>query len=134
MWESVCITIANSNGPGDLTSLLEEIHAAGFTDWPDDASLVVVGTFTPTAGEPRPFTAYFDAEIKVELDFDPALVIDGADGSVDVQIDPNAWFLNADDTVIDLSVFDFATSGELVDFEAKMEHGFTKIELEGFND
>lgn len=118
----------------EIASLIQQIEAAGFTDWPDDASLVIVGTFTPTGGEPRPFTAYFEAEVKIEMDLDPALVIEGGSGTVDVEIDPASWFANADGTVIDLSAFDFATTGSVVEFEAKMEHGFSKIELEGFDD
>jgi hypothetical protein len=35
---------------------------------------------------------------------------------------------------LDLSQFDFVTTGEILEFEAKMEHGFSKIELEGFDD
>lgn len=125
---------ADDDDAAEIISLIEQIEAAGFTDWPDDASLVVVGTFTPTGGEPRSFTAYFEAEVKVEMEFDPALVIDGENGTVNVEIDPAGWFGNPDGTVIDLSMFDFATTGQIVEFEAKMEHGFTKIELEGFDD
>ncbi|MGH7448666.1 MAG: hypothetical protein ACRELT_13940 [Longimicrobiales bacterium] len=125
---------ADDDDAEEIIALIEQIEAAGFTDWPADASLVIVGTFTPTGGEPRPFTAYFEAEVKVEMAFDPALVIDGENGTVDVEIDPAAWFGNPDGTVIDLSMFDFVSTGQVVEFEAKMEHGFRKIELEGFDD
>ena len=118
----------------EIASLIQQIEAAGFTNWPDDASMVIVGTFTPTGGAPRPFTAYFEAEVKIEMALDPALVIEGESGTVDVEIDPASWFANADGTVIDLSAFDFATTGSVVEFEAKMEHGVRKVELEGFDD
>lgn len=118
----------------EIAALIAAIEAAGFTDWPENASLVIVGSFTPTDGETRDFVAFFEAEIKVELAFDPALVIDGESGTVDIEIDPAAWFVNADGTVIDLSAFDYATTPQVVEFEAKMEHGFSKIELEGFDD
>ncbi|HUF12633.1 MAG TPA: hypothetical protein VMN78_06020 [Longimicrobiales bacterium] len=119
----------------DILALLAEIEAAGYTDWPADASLVVAGRFTPTDGPASDFVAYFEAEIKIEMAFDPPLVIDGEPGTLDIQIDPAAWFSNLDGSVTDLSEFDFvASGGQVVEFEAKMEHGFTKIELEGFDD
>ena len=45
-------------------------------------------------------------------------------------IDPAVWFVNDDGTVDDLSAFDYDTTGELFEFEAKFEDGFTKIELD----
>ena len=116
-----------------IADVIADIEAAGYTEWPEDASLVVAGTFTPTGGAPRPFVAFFDAEIKVELELDPPLVIEGESGTIDIQIDPSAWFVDGDG-VIDLSAFDFAETGEVLEFEAKFEDGFTKIELEGFDD
>lgn len=111
-----------------IRTLAEAVRAA-FPNWPEDASMVVVGTFTPTGGEPVPFTTFFEAEIKVEKEFDPALVIDDANRAVTVEVDPSAWFLSGGQ-VIDLSAFDFARTGEVVEFEAKMENGFTKIEFD----
>lgn len=118
----------------EVAAVLDAIEAAGFTDWPGNASLVIAGTFTPNGGDAQPFTAYFDAEIKIEMALDPALVIDAADGTIDVEVDPVAWFTSTDGTVVDLSAFDYAATGEVADFEAKLEFGFTKIELEGFDD
>lgn len=118
----------------EIANLVEDITTAGFTDWPANASMAVVGTFTPAGGEAIPFTAYFDAEIKVEMALDPALVIVDENGTANVEVDPALWFLNGDGTVLDLAAFDFATSGEVLEFEAKLEHGFSKIELEGFDD
>lgn len=133
--EDVDLDEADDEDEGaDIAALIQEIEAAGFTDWPEDASLVVVGSFTPTGGEAQPFTAYFEAEIKVEMEFDPALVIDGETGTLDIEIDPAAWYTNLDGTVMDLSAFEYATSGQVVEFEAKFDDGFTKIEMEGFDD
>lgn len=103
---------------------------AAFPEWPEEASMVVIGSFTPTGGPARPFTAYFEAEVKVEREFEPPLVIDDANRVVTVEVDPSAWFLNADGSVIDLSAYDFATTGTIVEFEAKMNDGFTKIEFD----
>lgn len=117
----------------EITTLIGDIEEAGFSEWPADASLVVVGSFTDPEGT-RDFTAYFKGEIKVEMDLPELLVIDGESGTVDVEIDPAAWYVNPDNTVIDLSDYDYATTNEVVEFEAKMVHGFSKVELEGFND
>jgi hypothetical protein len=117
----------------EIVSLMAAIEGAGYTDWPANASLVVAGSFAPAEGEPRAFTAFFEGEVKVELAFDPALVIDGESGTVDIEIDPAAWYTDGA-FVIDLSAYDFATTGEVVEFEAKMADGFKKVELEGFND
>lgn len=111
-----------------IRALAQTVRGA-FPEWPEDASMVVVGTFTPTGGQPVPFRVFFEAEIKVEKEFDPALVIDDANRAVTVEVDPGAWFLSGGE-VFDLSAFDYATTGEVVEFEAKMEDGFTKIELD----
>lgn len=115
---------------GAAIQVLAQSVRAEFPDWPSDASMLVVGSFTPTDGEPVPFTAYFEAEVKVEREFDPALIIDDANRAVTVEVDPSAWFLNLDGSVVDLSAYDFAATGVVVEFEAKMDNGFTKIELD----
>lgn len=71
---------------------------------------------------------------EIEMEFDPHLVIDGETGTLDIEIDPAAWYTNFDGTVVDLSAFDYATTGQVVELEAKFSDGFTKIELEAFND
>jgi hypothetical protein len=89
-----------------------------FADWPESASLLVVGSFTPTDGDPVPFRVYFDARIKVEREFEdnPLVVEEGGNLTVTVVVDPARWFTNRDGTVDDLSVFDFGTTGEVVPF------------------
>lgn len=114
----------------EIRQVAEAIRAAGFTDWPSEASMVVVGTFTPTGGAAVPFTAYFEAEVKVEMEFETPLVIGEGQTDATVELDPTVWFKAFDGRVIDLSAYDFGTTGEVVEFEAKMEHGFTKIELD----
>lgn len=117
----------------DAGALLDEIRADYFDDWPAEASMVVVGTFTPLEGEAVSFTAYFDAEVKVEMEFlddGPLVVEEGGDLSVTVFVDPAIWFANDDGTVNDLSMYDYAETGEVFEFEAKFEDGFSKIELD----
>ena len=97
-------------------------------DWPEDASLLVAGTFTPTGGQAVPFRVFFDAEIEIEIEFpEPGLdVRDEADPSVTVVVDPAVWFSMTDGTVLDLSQFD----GEIAEFEVEIENGFTEIEFD----
>jgi hypothetical protein len=114
-------------------SLLTDIRDNYVDDWPGEASLLVVGTFTPTGGDPVSFRAYFDAEVKVELEFPeggPLVVVEGGDLSVTVFIDPAIWFVNDDGTVDDLSMYDFAATDDVFKFEAKFADGFSKIELD----
>lgn len=121
-----------------LQSLLTEVRDQ-FPDWPREASLRVHGFFTPKDAEgeldlegEREFTAYFEAEVEIEMDFSPPLEVGDDSRTVTVQVDPRAWFRNADGTVRDLSAFDFdADAGSpVVDLEVEMEDGFTEIEFD----
>lgn len=49
-----------------LQNLRDNIRAAGFENWPNEASMVVQGTFTPEGDTARAFTTYFEAEIEFE--------------------------------------------------------------------
>jgi hypothetical protein len=113
-----------------IPELGAEIRAAGFDEWPDAANMVVAGSFTPRNGAARPFTVYFDADIEIELEFEPALIVGDDERSVDVEIDPTFWFRTFANTVVDLSEFDFAVTRRIVDFEAKLEGGFQRIEFD----
>lgn len=123
-------TKAPNGGDAESTTLLQEIQQE-FADWPTEASMLIVGTFTPTGGAAVLFRVYFYAEVKVELAFDTPLVIDAGSTSqsVTVLINPDIWFINADGTVIDLSQSDFDSTGEVFDLEAKFVGGVTKIEV-----
>ena len=119
-----------TKAPEDDGSLLAEIRQQ-FDDWPEDASALVIGTFTPDVGEPVSFRVFFDAEVKVELEFDPPFeVVEGDDQAVTVFVDPAIWFANPDGSVVDLSAFDFDVTGEVVKLEVKFEDGFTKVEVD----
>ena len=119
---------------GDDATLLKGIQDNHFEDWPAEASMLVVGTFTPADGvDPIPFRVYFDAEVKVELEFEegePLVIEEGGEYSVTVFIDPAIWFVNDDGTVDDLTAYDYDATGEVFKFEAKFEDGVTKIELD----
>lgn len=92
---------------------------AQFADWPRDASMLVVGSFTPTGGAARPFRVFVEAEIEIELDLSPPLTVgEGAAGSLDVTLDPAILFKNGND-VLDLS----SASGR-TEIEIELENGF----------
>ena len=102
-----------------------------YPGFPQEASMVVSGTFTPTGGAAQPFTVYFDADIEVELDLVPALVVDtagAASRTITVNLQPDVWF-SANGQVLDLSAFD----GETLDFELEIEEGF-EVELDDDDD
>jgi hypothetical protein len=105
---------------------------AEFPDWPRDASALVVGSFTPHSGSPVGFRVYLDAEIEVELELNPDLVIDGESASRDLTVDvePVIWFSRPDGSVVDLSQYDFDDTGGLLELEVEFEDGFTEIEVE----
>jgi len=115
---------------------LRESIVEDFPYWPDDASMVVVGTFTQNDGTSTDFTTYFEAEIEVERELSPPLEVtgDGLSRSLTVRLDPTRWFHNSDGTVRDLSQFDYASTDELVEFEAEFEDGVTEIEVDDDDD
>lgn len=101
-----------------------------FPDWPRKASLLVAGTFTPRGGSPASFRTYIDAEIEIELDFNPPLVVeDGASRDVTVEVDPALWFRRSDGRVLDLSSLDFNRTGKLLEFELEVERGFSRMRV-----
>jgi hypothetical protein len=106
-----------------LQAVLAQIRAA-YPNFPETASMVVQGTFTPTGGTAQPFTVYFRAHINVEKQLVPPLVIPGS-SAVTVAVDPSLWFKNGAQ-VIDLS----AQNGKILPFEVEMEHGFSHAEHE----
>jgi hypothetical protein len=107
-----------------LQAVLAEMRTA-YPAFPSDASMVVQGTFTPTGGTARPFTVYFRANLHIEKQLNPAIVVPGTQ-SVDVVVDSSLWF-KPGTQVTDLS----AVNGRTVRFEAEMEHGFHHAEPDG---
>jgi hypothetical protein len=115
----------NGASQGLLSDIREE-----FPNWPEDASMIVVGSFTPAGGTARDFAAYFEAEIEVERRLNPALDVtsEGFSRELVVRLDPAQWFENADGTVQDLSQVDFEDTGKVIEFEAEFEEGVAEIE------
>ncbi|MHB1297611.1 MAG: hypothetical protein ACYC0B_03700 [Gemmatimonadaceae bacterium] len=92
-------------------------------DWPAGASMMVAGTFTPTGGSAQPFRAYFDAAIEVEREFATPLVIGDGSAGVTIDLRPDIWFKNANGTVRNLALSNYATTNTLVEFELEFEEG-----------
>lgn len=111
--------------------LLADIRAE-FPDWPEDASMIVVGTFTPSGGTPTSFATYFEAEIEVERALRPPIEVtsEGFSRTLVVRLDPARWFAQGDGTVEDLSQFDFEETGTVRELEAEFEEGVAEIEYD----
>ena len=113
-----------------LQALGDEIRAE-FPGWPEEASMVATGQFTPEGGEPKPFTTFMKAEVEIELEFEEAVdLAQLAEKALTVQIDPEAWFTEADGSVLNLAGYDFEEDEELLEFEVKMKEGFTSVKIE----
>lgn len=120
------IELDEDENAAEVQALFDQIRAL-FPDWPEKASMLVTGSFTPTGGAARTFRVFFEAEIEIEIELEPPLDLrDGSDASVTVVVDPALWFARPDGTVLDLSQF----QGQLVEFEAEFENGFTEIEFD----
>lgn len=110
----------------EIAALRSEILAT-FSDWPNEATIRVEGTFTPTGGAAESFVAYIEGEVEVELDLVPPLDISDsgpAEHTLDVLLFPERWFVRGDGSVIDLTEYDFATTGRLLELEVEIEDGF----------
>lgn len=118
----------------ELQNVRADIEAAfGAGVWPAEASMAVVGTFRAEGStEDVPFTTFFDAEIEVEMDLNPALVIneEGASRELTIVLSPEIWFQNVDGTVMNLAALD----GQVVEFEAEFENGVLEIERDDDHD
>jgi hypothetical protein len=118
---------------GNARALLSEIRDGDeFPNWPEDASMVVVGTFTPADGTPTSFTTYFEAEIEVERELQTPLEVTGEGFSrqLVVRLDPARWFKGTDGSPRDLSRSDFEQTDTVVEFEAEFEEGVSDIEFD----
>lgn len=110
---------------------IEDAFGAGV--WPAEASMAVAGTFQAEGTtDVVPFTTFFDAEIEVEMDLSPALVIseEGASRELTIVLSPEIWFQNVDGSVMNLAALD----GEVVEFEAEFEDGVLEIERDDDDD
>jgi len=105
---------------------------AEFPDWPDDASILVIGTFTPTNGEPVAFKAYLEAEVDIEKRLVPPVTIDGGEegGVFSVELDIARFFQSGRGRVLDLSALDFERTGRVIEIEIEVEDNRVKIDYD----
>lgn len=100
-----------------------------FPNWPEQASMVIKGSFESKSGEVTTFTTFADAEISIEMQLNPPLKIsDGIDKQITVNISPADWFTNQDGTVVNLARYDFQKVQEPMEFEVEMEEGFDSVD------
>jgi hypothetical protein len=99
---------------------------ARFADWPRDASMLVVGTFTPTGGASQSFRVYFEAEIEIELRLNPPVTV-AEGGTFTVELDPALLFRTSTGAVRNLAQLDFSRSGRAHEFRTEIRQGFVRI-------
>lgn len=100
-----------------IQNIFTQVRTA-FPNFPNEASMVVRGTFAPTGGTAQPFTVFFDAEIEVEKEF-PAPLRVPEDAGILVNLNPAAFFQQGGQVANLL-----ALNGQLVEFEAQFESVF----------
>ena len=90
-----------------------------FPDWPPKASMLVVGSFTPAGGQPVSFRTFVEAEIEIETELNPPLVVaEGESRSVEVLLDPAALFLSGG------NVLNLAQPAGRLELEVRIRNGF----------
>jgi hypothetical protein len=102
-------------------------------DWPRRASLYVAGTFQRDGEDPVAFRTFVDAEIEVELELDPPLVVgdDGVDEPLlVVDVRPDLWFRDGQGGFRDLTEWDYDTTGRILELEVEIEDGFAEVEFD----
>lgn len=111
--------------------LIDQVRTE-FPDWPDSVSMVITGSFISSQGDTTAFKTYAEAEVEIELEFNPPLEVgeNTINDLIRINIDPARWFLRADGTVRNLSEFDFETTGQTLEFEVEIENGFESIEAD----
>lgn len=107
-----------------------------FPDWPDEVSMVIIGDFNSSDGGTTSFKTFAEAEIEIEMEFNPPLEVgDNADTKlINVNITPKNWFLREDGTVVDLSEYDYESTGKILEFEKEMEDGFDGLDTDDDGD
>lgn len=122
----------DDNDEGDGHQSLASTIREEFPDWPDDASMVIIGTFTPSDGDPQSFKVFAEAEIEIEREFERPLEVtdNNSQHVVSIRINPVDWLQRSDGTVINLTEYDWDEHQELLEFEAEFEDGVKEIEIE----
>jgi hypothetical protein len=121
----------NSNDDPALAADVRDLQRSirrSLGEWPENAAMVVAGTYTPADGEPRSFRAFFDAGAGVDLSLEPQLTFSptSKSESITVQIDLSRLFRDATGLVLDLSALDYGQTGTVAKLPGKMEDAFVR--------
>lgn len=114
----------DDHSAAEVQALMQDILNAGFEEWPAKASLAVSGTWTPAGGSPKPFTSFFEAELKIRQRFEPPLTLENNPSTITVEVDPSMWFRIGNGIVRDLSLLDFDLTGDVFRLDVRLDAGF----------
>jgi len=125
----------DSNDEESKQELRNQVRSE-FPDWPESVSMVITGIFTDNQGNESPFKTFAEAEVEIEMEFNPPLEVgeDTINRLLRINIDPALWFTKSDGSVIDLSQHDFESTGSILELEVEIENGFLSIEVDDEND
>jgi hypothetical protein len=107
--------------------LLAAIRAQ-FPAWPKDASLLAIGTFTPTGGTPLAFRTFIEADVRIDLTLSPPAIVDRV-GTITVSLDLVTFFRTGSGQILDLAQFDSARAGALPRLRVEITDGSTRAEF-----
>jgi len=118
----------DSEFAAEVAALRDEIQAE-FPDWPRKGTALVVGSFEDLDGQSTSFRVYIEAEIEIERDLVPPLVVGESATNPDLNVDlrPDIWFGESNGSVLELHLWDYDATGQILELELEMEEG---IELE----
>lgn len=101
---------------GKVEQLIVDLRKT-YPNYPRRASMVAHGTFTPTGGAAKPFTVYFQAEIRIRKSFSTPFRVP-EDSKVVIDLDAASWFKEGSN-VVNLATQD----GKTLRFELELESG-----------
>lgn len=115
--------------------LINQVRAE-FPDWPDEVSMLISGNFISANDDTTSFKVFAEAEIEIEMEFNPPMEINenSLNKIVRVKINPKKWLLQPDGTVLNLAEYDYETTGRILEFELEFENGFESVEVDDDND
>lgn len=125
------------NGLGtDEDDLAAQVRT-DFPDWPDEASVAIVGSFAPADASPvRPFTIYIGADVDVSVSVDPPFELEEehVEKVLTLGVDLLEWLPEEIDHDLDISGYDYGMTGEVIPFAFELDQAFTIEPPDGSDD
>ncbi len=121
-------TLQGSQEEDSLQARIED----RYPDWPDEASMVVAGSFTQQGEDtPTEFVTYFQGEAKIEHELSAPLEVTGGAlfRNLTIRLDLSRWFAQPDGSLWNLSEQDYEQTGAIIEFESEFEKAVTEIEV-----